>query len=167
MAERELSPTSYIVLGLLELGPATPYELKSRVAVSLGNFWTVQHAQLYSETARLAEEGLLSERREEGGRRRKTYSITAAGKRTLKEWLRVPAQEMSELRHPGLLKLFFGADPAMIAPPQLEALEAKLDELETIKNALQGAGIPRGMLLTLEAGIGHVRESLRFWSALV
>jgi PadR family transcriptional regulator AphA len=166
MAERDLTPTSYIVLGLLERGPATPYELKARVALGVGNFWTVQHAQLYTETARLAQEGLLDERREESGRRRKTYSITKAGEEAVAKWLLAPAPALTELRDLGMLKLYFGADPATIAPAQLETLRAKLVEYETFKNALQGAGIPKGMLLTLEAGIGHVRESVRFWSAL-
>ena len=71
------------MLGLLAQAPGTPYDLKIRVAASLGNFWSVQHAQLYTETARLAEEGLLTEERESEGRRRKTYSITAAGQEML------------------------------------------------------------------------------------
>ena len=44
------------MLGLLEMsGEATPYELKQAVAVTLGSFWSVQHAQLYSEPERLAK----------------------------------------------------------------------------------------------------------------
>ena len=66
-----LTPTSAIVLGLLELiGEGTPYDLKQAVGMTVGHFWTFQHAQLYTETERLAKAGLLSERREAGGRRR-------------------------------------------------------------------------------------------------
>ena len=62
-SELRLTPTSYIVLGLIEAaGEATPYDLKRMVAVSLGNFWTLQHAQLYTEPERLAAAGHLSER---------------------------------------------------------------------------------------------------------
>ena len=51
-----LTPTSYIVLGLLELaGESTPYGLKQLMARSVGYFWTLQHAQLYTEPARLAD----------------------------------------------------------------------------------------------------------------
>jgi hypothetical protein len=39
--DRELTPTSYIVLGLLDGEPGTPYDLKARVAAGPGNFWTV------------------------------------------------------------------------------------------------------------------------------
>ena len=53
-----LTPTSYIVLGLLEAaGEATPYDLKRAVGTSVGNFWSLQHSQLYAEPARLASAG--------------------------------------------------------------------------------------------------------------
>ena len=115
MPARALSPTSFIVLGLLSQAPGTPYELKARVAATLADFWSVQHAQLYSETARLAQEGLLSEKRESGGLRRKTYSITKAGADALQEWLAGSVSELAELRDLAILKVFFGADPTMIA----------------------------------------------------
>src|SRR5437016_5752340 len=74
--DRQLTPTSYIVLGLLErLGRSTPYALKQAHAAGMGNFWTVHHAQFYSEPEHLAAAGLVSEEREEGGRRRRRYSI--------------------------------------------------------------------------------------------
>lgn len=167
MAPRTLSPTSYIVLGLLDREPGTPYELKNRVARGLGNFWTVQHAQLYTETARLAEEGLLTERSESEGRRRKTYSITKTGQKALAEWLADSTTGRTELRDLALLKIFFGADPASIAPAQLEIHRARLAHFESIYETLRDIGFPRGILLTVEAGIGHARESVRFWSSLV
>ena len=50
-----LTPVSYIVLGLIDAaGEATPYQLKTAAAASVGNLWSVQHAQLYSEPERLA-----------------------------------------------------------------------------------------------------------------
>jgi DNA-binding PadR family transcriptional regulator len=161
----KLTPTSYIVLGLLELcGEATPYELKQAVAVSLGNFWSIQHAQLYSEPERLTGAGYLKERRERSGRRRRRYSLTAKGRRTLDDWRREPTGQLSELRDPGLLKLFFGADQAELAEVQLEAHRRKLAEYEALQRFDSGEG-PRGPWLTLESGIGHEREWIRFWEA--
>jgi PadR family transcriptional regulator, regulatory protein AphA len=165
--DRELSPTSFIVLGLLDQAPGTPYDLKARVSFGLGNFWTVQHAQLYTETARLAAEGLLNERRESEGRRRKTYSITKAGEKVLGEWLARPVTELAELRDPGLLKVFFGADPLMIAAGQLEAHRAKLDEYEALEESFREVEIPEGVRLALQAGIVHEREFAKFWSSLL
>ena len=72
MKDIRLTPTSYIVLGLLnEADDVTPYDLKAMVAVGVGNLWSLQHTQLYAEPERLAAAGYLTETREEGGRRRK------------------------------------------------------------------------------------------------
>jgi DNA-binding PadR family transcriptional regulator len=168
VAKRSLTPNSYIILGLIQYAPATPYELKTRVANALGNFWALQHAQLYSETARLAKEGLLDEEREEGGRRRKTYSITEGGRKTLEEWLATPTRALTEVRDLGTLKLFLGADPAIIAPAQLEAHRAKLAEYEGYLAEITALklDIPAGMKSGLESGILHERVFVRFWSGL-
>ena len=65
MSEDRLTPTSYVILGLVELlKTATPYDLKRGATLGVGHFWSLPHTQLYSEPARLAEEGYLDERRE-------------------------------------------------------------------------------------------------------
>ena len=162
-----LTPTSYIVLGLVgQAGEATPYSLKQMAAATVGNFFSIPHSQIYAEPDRLAEAGLLSVRREQGGRRRKHYSLTARGRKALADWLESPTEEMYELRDPGLLKLGFGTDPKKLAAVHLEAHETKLAELEAIRNQLKVTGAPEGALLVLESGIGHEREYIRFWSKL-
>ncbi len=162
-----LSPTSYIVLGLVELGGrATPYELKRLAAGSVAELWSVPHTQLYTEPARLAAAGLLTEEQEPGGRRRKRYALTTAGRRALDEWRAAPTAELIELRDPGLLQLFFGGDPAALAAEQLGAHERKLAQYEAHRAELGDAG-PAGPRLALEAGIGHEREYVRFWKRLV
>jgi len=167
LQELNLTPTSFIVLGLIELSKeATPYDLKQAVGLTLGNFWSLQHAQLYSEPERLAGAGYLKERREEGGRRRRHYSITAKGRKALEEWRGAPAERLYELRDMSLLKLFFGAEPSDLAEAQLEAHRRKLAAYEGLKS-LDSGGAPRGPWLALEAGIGHERESIRFWKGLL
>src|SRR4051794_36562953 len=128
-----LTPTSYIVLGLLEeTAGATPYELKSLVAAGVGNLWSIPHSQLYAEPARLARAGYVSVEHERGGRRRRTYRLTDAGRDALAAWRAEPTDVLPELRDLALLKLFFGADPRTIAAQQLPAHEAKLAEYEAI-----------------------------------
>jgi PadR family transcriptional regulator, regulatory protein AphA len=167
MADRELTPTSYIVLGLLDGDPGTPYDLKGRVAAALGHFWSIQHAQLYTETARLAEEGLLAEKRESGGRRRKTYSITKVGKTALDAWRATPTPDFGEVRDPGLLKIFLGADPKMIAAGRAPAHESRLREWEALKENMRLYDVPEGMNLALEAGLAHERVFVKFWNSLL
>ncbi len=161
MSNPRLSPTSYVVLGLVERAqPATPYEIKQVAAISTANFWSVPHTQLYGECARLAEAGLLDEEREEGGRRRRVYTMTTAGAAALAEWRKEPAEELFEVRDVGLLKLFLGADPADLAAGQLELHEAKLAEYEETAKL----EMPEGMRLALEVGMGIEREFIGFWT---
>ena len=161
----DLSPTAVIVLGLLEFGEATPYDLKTRVAGSVGNFWSVPHSALYAEPERLARQGLVEERREEGGRRRRVFSITEAGRGALDAWRAEPTSEPAELRDPALLKLFFGADPGRMAAVQLPAHRERLARYEEIRALDDGSG-PRGPFVALDAGIRHVREWIAYWESL-
>jgi DNA-binding PadR family transcriptional regulator len=155
-----------MVLGLVErAGHATPYQLKQVAAQSVGNFWTIQHAQLYTECERLAKAGLLSEEREETGRRRRTYSLTPPGHAAIDAWRAEPATELGELRSPGLLQLFFGAEKAPLAEAQLASHRAKLDEYEQL-HAAAGEWLPEGQRLALEAGIAHERVWIDFWRSL-
>src|SRR5215212_1938294 len=160
MQEPRLNPISYIVLGLVGwAGEVTPYRLKQLVAMTVGHFWTLQHAQLYTEPERLAAAGLLTERREDGGRRRKLYAVTDAGREALDQWRAEPTEAIPELRAPALLKLFFGADPAQLAPLQLEAHREKLAEYERIRDDMSES-VPEGPRLALDAGIQSERQQV-------
>ena len=166
MQELRLSPISYIVLGFVAwAGEVTPYGLKQLVAVSVGNFWTLQHAQLYTEPARLAEAGYVTEQREEGGRRRKLYSITEKGRRALEEWRTETTTDLAEWREPSLIKLFFGANPAALAAVQIPANRARLADYEAIREAMPD-DVPPGPRQTLEMGIRFERAAIAFWEEL-
>jgi len=163
-----LTPTSYIVLGLVgQAGEATPYSLKQMAAATVGNFFSIPHSQIYAEPDRLAEAGLLSVRREQGGRRRKHYSLTARGRKALADWLESPTEEMYELRDPGLLKLAFGSDAKALARAQLPAHEERLRHFQEILRLLEASGATYEQKLVVESGIGHEREYVRFWSRLL
>jgi PadR family transcriptional regulator, regulatory protein AphA len=167
MTETRLTPTSYVVLGLIEqMQPASPYDLKRAVSMGVGQFWSLPHTQLYAECARLAEAGLLSERREEKGRRRRIYRLTKSGEEALDLWRSESTSDLYELRDAGLLKLFFGADAKKLAPQQLEAHEEKLREYEAQLDKCLAMKAPEGVIHAIEAGIGHEREYVRFWKRL-
>ncbi len=159
-----LSQISYVVLGLIDqLGTASPYDLKRAAAAGVGHFWSLPHTQLYSEPARLAAAGYLDEEREPAGRRRRLYTLTDRGREALDEWRSTPTAELYEIRDAGLLRLFFDADPARLAPTQLEAHRENLRQLEELHGEV-APHVPEGVRLALEAGIGHAREYVRFWT---
>jgi PadR family transcriptional regulator, regulatory protein AphA len=163
MSSLRLSETSYIVLGLLErCGEATPYDLKRVAQLSTNNFWSIPHTQIYSECARLAREGLLDERQEQSGRRRRTYRLTERGSEHLRGWRSEPTSDTYELRDASTLKLFFGGDPATLAGAQIEAHSRQLATYENLLEHLES--LPTGQRMALECGIGHERESIRFWT---
>jgi DNA-binding PadR family transcriptional regulator len=168
MKEVRLTTTSYVVLGLAEqLEPVTPYALKQAAADSVTNFWSLPHTQLYLECGRLAEAGLLSEQREESGRRRRVYRLTRKGTDALERWRSEPTAELYELRDAGILKLYFGADPEELAHRQLDTHKRKLEAYEAQLAECRQVDIPSGVVFAIEAGVGHEREYVRFWSKLL
>jgi PadR family transcriptional regulator, regulatory protein AphA len=164
-----LGPVSYLVLGIIALrGPTTPYDLKRFVQLSIGHFWPFPHTQLYAEPARLAEAGLLEERREESGRRRRHYSLTESGRRRLEQWLSEPETSPTEFRDFGLLKLFFSeiASPEEIdalAHEQAEAHRRKLAEYDAIARRYGNRPEFATRLLSLELGVRLSRTAAEFW----
>jgi len=177
MSTNRLTPTSYLVLGLLAReGPSTPYDLERHVRATLGNFWSFPHTLLYSEPARLAALGLVVEERETVGRRRRVFAIEPAGTTALGAWLATPANEPAELRDPGLLQLFFSdLAPAesrlRLAQEQLAIHRAKLDVYrEDQRLERQLPGVKRGERTlehwrgeTLPMGIAYERGAVDFW----
>src|SRR5215211_820382 len=114
----ELSPTAYVILGMVRKEPRSGYEIKALVDNSTRFFWAASYGQIYPELKHLAEVGLIvGSDSPTGGRRRTVYEITADGEEELRAWLRQPPHTF-EMRDEGLLKLFF-AD----ALPREEALE--------------------------------------------
>src|SRR5918999_4419420 len=163
-----MTPTAHIVLGLLDrLGEASPYDLKREATKALGNFWSTPHSQIYRTTERLAAAGLLTYRVETtpGGRSRTVYSLTGKGTHALDTWRRQVPHDLPELRDPGLLQLCFGADPVPLARARAAAHRRQLHAYELRRQEDTGRE-PRGPWLTLEAGIAHEREWIRFWTRL-
>ncbi len=153
----QLSPTAYVILGLVSKEPRSGYEIKAVVDGSTRFFWAASYGQIYPELKRLSEAGLVAGvDSPTGGRKRTVYEITADGEAELKAWLRQPP-ETFELREEGLLKLFF----ANVLPPEeaveiLRAMRAhRLSvgaQLREIKPGLEAKPDPYP-LLVLRSGI--------------
>jgi PadR family transcriptional regulator AphA len=169
-----LTTTSYAVMSLLEmLGEATPYDLKQALERSIENFWPVPHTTFYEEPARLAAAGLLSQRQESNGRRRKRYALTDSGHAALRAWADTPGAGPPQYRDEGMLKVFAGADPQAVYAGRGDWYRAKLAELEGYLEALralpeeQRAGRWHGAEATLIAGIDYQRQMIDMIERLV
>lgn len=158
-----LTSTSYVVLGMLDwLGPSTPYRLKRVLAESVQDFFPVPHASFYAEPARLAAAGYLDEEVEHGGRRRRTFALTERGRAALQAWLEEPETRFGEFRFPGILKIFFGADPVAFAELQARHHAELAAGFEAVRESAERGRVElsHGRRAVLETGI----ELHRWWA---
>jgi DNA-binding PadR family transcriptional regulator len=146
----ELSPTAYVILGMLAWRPMSGYDVKAVVDHSTRFFWAASYGQIYPELRRLAEAGLVKGKAQSGSARKRTlYTLTAAGRKALGEWLAVEPRTF-EYRDEGLLKLFFASAAPETAVATLDAKRdfhaAKAKELREIEAVGKAEGYA-GMVL--------------------
>jgi DNA-binding PadR family transcriptional regulator len=159
-----LTPNSYALMALLDqCGEATSYEIKGLIERSIANFWPVPHTTAYEEPARLAAAGYLSARQEEGGRRRRVYALTDAGRDALATWASEPTAAPPQLHEEAVLKVFAGAEPGPLIEARAAWHRAKLEELEgLLADVRQAQGMERSER-TLMAGVGYHRKMLELF----
>jgi DNA-binding PadR family transcriptional regulator len=157
----ELSPTAYVILGMVRKEPRSGYEIKALVDNSTRFFWAASYGQIYPELKALSEAGLIvGSDSPTGGRRRTVYEITADGEEELRAWLR-QKPETFEIRDEGLLKLFFAdALPRQEAVAILREMRAqrlaaheRLSEIEKLKGEIED---PFPMIV-LQSGLEFTR----------
>lgn len=127
-----LSPSGYLILGMLRAGVSTGYAIKQAVDRSTRFFWAASLAQVYPELARLEERGYIAGRDEpRGGRPRRTYTLTPEGEAAFTDWLRMTRVPDFEFRDEALLRLFFAdALPAEEALELVTRLRAHAEQLD-------------------------------------
>jgi DNA-binding PadR family transcriptional regulator len=104
---KELTSTSFAVLGILAAKPSTTYELATQVGRGLRFVWPRAEGRIYDEPKLLVEHGLARAKREYTGRRPRTvYSITPKGRRSLRRWLSKPGNGPA-IEYEALLKVAY------------------------------------------------------------
>jgi PadR family transcriptional regulator, regulatory protein AphA len=146
-----------VVLGMLSLGPRSGYDIKQVVDRSTRFFWAASYGQIYPELRRLEEEGLIEgEDAPSGGRSRRVYKLTKAGRAALREWLFGPTVTI-EYRDESLLRLFFAdslprEEALLLLEGRKKGHEQYLEILREIEN-LPGGKDPDFVDLVLRWGI--------------
>jgi PadR family transcriptional regulator AphA len=160
----EVTPTGYVILGMLGWRSMSGYEIKSLVDHSTRFFWATSYSQIYPELRRLADAGLIAgEAKPQGGRKRNEYRLTPAGRKAFRAWLeREP--EVFELRDEGLLKLFFaGVTTGETAPATLEAKQGHHERVVERLRDIEASGRPEGFAhMVLRYGI-DCNEFMAAW----
>jgi DNA-binding PadR family transcriptional regulator len=161
----KLTPTSYLVLGMVRIGVRSGYAIKKAADGSTQNFWPISLALVYPELARL-EAGELLRRRsaDRGGRVRSAYTITAKGERALVAWLRSPRVAPVQIRDEAMLKLFL-AD-ALGEEDQRQLIAGLRERNRERRIALEQEAVPRAAALEAE-GIRYVAAAARLSADLL
>ncbi len=97
------------MLGLLDDGPMTGYEIKQFFRKVIRHFWSVSDGQLYPTLKKMHEEDLISLQvvEQKGTANKHVYSITEKGRERFGRWLCEPVTKFEELKEPFVLKVFF------------------------------------------------------------
>lgn len=164
--------TRQVILGILQWGPRSGYEIKQLVDRSTRFFWAASYGQIYPELQRLERDGLIEgEADVESARRRRPWRLTDAGRAALIEWLVADDEPLLEMRDEGMLRFFFAQ---ALPRAEAQALAARLrrrherlaERLEQVREDVYGAGrgepgFPRE---SLEQGIA-MQHSTAAWYA--
>ena len=169
---QRLDDSAFAVLGLIALrGPSTAYEVKGALSRIADEFWPVPHVTPYRVTAELERLGMLTAEQEEGGRRRRVYSLTDEGRSALQVWVSEPTSEGMTIRDPSQLHLLFAelTDPAAIAElarAQIPIYEARLATLDETEARLADDPVRSARLGPLRLGRGVFTAGLNFWRSV-
>ena len=100
----------HILLGLVR-EPCSGYDVKAVFDQALNYFWPADQSQIYRTLKRLTASGLLRDRLQasDKGPDRRVYSLTAAGRRELRDWL-ASGPSFGGERFTFMAQMFFLAD---------------------------------------------------------
>jgi DNA-binding PadR family transcriptional regulator len=158
----ELNSTAAALLGFLQGGDASGYELWSAARDFIGDFWTVTRSQVYRELAALDDRGLI-EAQPVGPRSRRAYRLTAQGRAAFAEWLAQPPGS-EQIRYPLLLTLAFGASldtDMLIGYIDAHRLEHQ-QRLTAYQEIAAAGGLDRYQQATLGFGL-HYEQAVLAW----
>jgi DNA-binding PadR family transcriptional regulator len=161
----KLTPTSYLVLGMVRLGISSGYRIKKAADQSTRNFWPTSLAMVYPELARLEGAGLLSRRTDpQGARPRSAYTITAEGEKALVAWLRSTKVAPVQIRDEAMLRLFL-AD-ALGREEQLDLVHRLGERNRRKAEELRREIVPRAEALEAQ-GVRYVGVAARLSTDLI
>ncbi len=164
----------YVILGFLEVGPKTGYDLKKRFDRSVAGFWPVDRSRIYRVLAKLNECGHVTQEVivQDDRPNRKVYHITDEGREALHRWL-VKCQPGSPPRAGWLVQLFFSG--LLDDEEAIELLEGKAARIRKTLDAFPGRyrlsadyehdepeRVDFFHWLTLDSGV-HMRYALLEW----
>lgn len=163
---KDINATAATLLGFLQDGPRTGWELARNLENTVGHFWNTTRSQVYRELRTLRELGLV-EAGETGVRDKTPYSITPEGDAAFREWIGLtPGPDL--VRMPFLLALFFAryVEPDKLARFVRSARvrhEEAVETFEKAKQALPPSSLDNPVSLALGYGLAYERAILSWF----
>lgn len=161
----------HAILGFLDYGAMSGYDLKKVFDDSVNHFWTAQQSQIYRALKKMVEDGWVEVEVVEQDDRpdRKVHHITGAGRAELERWLASPLPP-PVVRSEWLVRVFFAArlgdeQVRALFERRAETMRLALQRLEcetqgVVEGAAEHLGTPRDRALwqvTLDYGIAYTR----------
>ncbi len=124
------------ILGLLNYGSMTGYEINRAFKDSLNYFWQAQTSQIYRELQTLKKNGWATDELIEQNDKpdRKLFSITDSGREELLRWLSEDNIDLA-LRSPLLMKTFFRGE--LSVEENIDAFSRLIQTLSAFMNRFQ------------------------------
>jgi len=111
----------YLLLFLVAQAPFSGYDIRQMFQASPVGRFSDSPGAIYPALARLEKRGWATSRAEKSGRRRRTYSATAAGRKALRQWLATPVAAADVERRPDVLALRYVMTAEFCAPVETVA----------------------------------------------
>lgn len=150
------------ILGLLNYGEMTGYEIMTAFRDSLQFFWTANTSQIYRELQSLKEKGFVTDRKVEqhGKPDKNVFTITDAGKEELRSWLR---KEDYGNRNIGfLMKIFFAGE----LPPE-ENIERFRHIQAGCNEFLEGLADADSSVESYKSVFSEESDKSRYWNMTI
>jgi DNA-binding PadR family transcriptional regulator len=168
-------PLSHAILGFLEYGPMSGYDLKKNFDQSVAHFWSATQSHIYRALEDLESQGLVTSQviQQDGKPNRKQYQITDAGRAELQHWLATPLP-MNGPRSAWLIQVFFAhtlsnEEIANLFEKRIENLRAYLARLQGAQKSIEENSKKVGQKrvqslwqLTLDYGIDNYTSEINW-----
>jgi len=172
----------HVILGFLNYGPQSGYDLKKAFDASVRHFWPADQSQIYRTLARLVDLGYTEVEVEIQDDRpdRKVYHITPGGKQELHRWLTTPLPPKA-LRSAELIQVFFAGnlsneEALAIFEREAEKMRQILEQYQQVsearesqhyKDAIHSEREVFSWGLTLENGLWSARSDLAWVESVI
>jgi len=172
----------HAILGFLNYGPQSGYDLKKAFDNSVQHFWPADQSQIYRTLARLVDSGHteIEVVPQDDRPDRKVYHITPAGKQELHRWLTTPLPPKA-LRNAELIQVFFAGnlnneEALAIFEREAEKLRQILEHYHKVSEARASQHYKEAICserevffwgLTLENGLWSTRSDLEWVESVI